>query len=587
MDVREEIVSRLSIEDIIGEYVTLKRSGRNFKGLSPFTNEKTPSFTVSPEKQIWKDFSSGKGGSVFDFVMEMEGMDFKGALELLARKAGVDLEQYQSSPRRSGPDKKRLEQLLESATKFYQVQFSKHREALEYVFKVRHFTKETALTWCLGYAPNTGQALCKFLIDHGFNERELKQAGVVSQAYGGGIQDMFRGRLMIPLQDSQGKVIGFTARLLSQENKAPKYINTPQTVLYDKSRHIYGLHEAKEAIRQNNYVVIVEGNLDVISSHQVGVKQVVATAGTALTEQHLKVLGRFTNDIRLCFDADRAGLMASERAITLASRARLSLGIVSLPTAKDPDELIQKDRDAWKKTVGNAQYALDWLIERHSTLLDLTSGPGKRKFSDILLPLVRSLTDPVERDHYLNRLAEILKVSKSALDQKYQTASSLVSRTSHKSTKAPSAVDYALVAKEKLQDRFLALLLLRQTLRDLLELVSPQMLYTEPGKRLLELMKKRPSLTSEDASRVQSLADYVKIETLLYEELYEGLELNELHDEATRLQAELVTTYVKTQKKQLSEKLQESDNEQVLSQLRQQDKRYNELLNKVKGKAYG
>src|SRR6202035_2105561 len=191
MDAVEEVKARLSIEDVIAEYVQLKRAGRNWRGLSPFSNEKTPSFMVSPEKQIWHDFSSGKGGNMFSFVMEVEGLDFKGALELLARKAGIDIEQYRSAPRTGGPNKERLYELLELSTKFYQVQFSKHKSTLEYVFKQRKFTKETALEWRLGYAPNNGSALINFAKSKGFTEAEVKQAGLTSQSYRGGIQDMF------------------------------------------------------------------------------------------------------------------------------------------------------------------------------------------------------------------------------------------------------------------------------------------------------------------------------------------------------------------------------------------------------------
>ena len=261
MDAVEEVKNRLSIEDVIGEYVTLKRSGRNFKGLSPFTNEKTPSFVVSPEKQIWKDFSSGKGGSMFDFFMEAEGLDFKAALELLARKSGVDLEQFRPTSKGRGQGKERLYELLELSAKFYQVQFSKNQMTLEYVIKKRQFTKDTALKWRLGYAPNTGSALLKFAKNNGFSDQEMKLAGLSSINYRGQAQDMFRGRLMIPLQDVAGRVIGFTARTLEDNNSAPKYINTPQTVLYDKSRHVYGLHLAKESIRKSNFAVLVEGNL--------------------------------------------------------------------------------------------------------------------------------------------------------------------------------------------------------------------------------------------------------------------------------------------------------------------------------------
>ena len=199
------------------------------------------------------------------------------------------------------------------------------------MFNKRKFTKETALEWRIGYSPNNGTALMDFVKGKGFTEAEIKQTGLSARNYRGGIQDMFRGRLMIPLQDPQGRLIGFTARQLVEEPNAPKYINTPQTVLYDKSRHIYGLHLAKESIRKNKFVVLVEGNMDVIASYQAGVRQVVATAGTALTEPHLKALSRFTGDIRLAFDADKAGVAATERAIPIASRVKVTLSMIRHP----------------------------------------------------------------------------------------------------------------------------------------------------------------------------------------------------------------------------------------------------------------
>src|SRR5665811_1433802 len=217
------------------------------------------------------------------------------------------------------------------------------------------FSKTTALEWQLGYSPNNGSALINYAKGKGFTEAEIKQAGLSAQSYRGGIQDMFRGRLMIPLQDPQGRIIGFTARLLDDDPNAPKYINTPQTVLYDKSRHVYGLHLAKESIRKTKFVVLVEGNLDVIASHQAGVRQVVATAGTALTEPHLKALSRFTGDIRLCFDADKAGVAATERAIPVAGKVGVNLQIITIPSGKDPDELIKQDVDTWRRIIEEPQ----------------------------------------------------------------------------------------------------------------------------------------------------------------------------------------------------------------------------------------
>lgn len=585
MDAVEEVKSRLSIEDVIGEYVALKRAGRNWKGLSPFSNERSPSFVVSPEKQIWHDFSSGKGGDMFSFVMEVEGLDFKATLDLLARKAGIDLEQFRgASGGAKGPDKNRLHQLLDLSTKFYQVQFSQNKIALEYVFKKRQFTKETALEWRLGYSPNNGTALVHFARSKGFNDEEIKQAGLSSQRYHG-VADMFRGRLMIPLQDAQGQVIGFTARLLDDDPEAPKYINTPQTVLYDKSRHVYGLHLAKETIRKTKFVVIAEGNLDVIASHQAGVRQVVATAGTALTEPHLKALSRFTGDIRLSFDADKAGLAATERAIPIASRVKVSLSIITIPSGKDPDELIKQDPAAWPAAIAKNQYALDWLIERYSKLLDTTSAEGKRKFSDVLLPVVRSLSDAVERDHYLNLIAKNIEVSRSALEQKFDSTAGDEPALRRKQIKlTPTELNKASIEEQRVQDNFLALMLLRPTLREFLTIMTTKMFYSEQAQGLAEFFREQPDFYGrpEEAPGLKNLADYVKIETLLYEELYQGLELNELHYEAARLQTRLIEQYVKKQKQNLASLLNGADDATV-DRLLTEVKDYDALLKQVKG----
>jgi DNA primase len=588
MDAVDEVKSRLSIEDVIGDYVTLKRSGRNFKALSPFTSERTASFVVSPEKQIWKDFSSGKGGSMFDFVMEVEGLDFKETLELLARKAGVDLDQYKTENRRKGPNKERLYELLELSAKFYQVQFSKNAVALEYVFKKRKFTKQIALDWRLGYSPNNGSALVNFAKSKGFSEEEIKQAGLTSQSYRGGIQDMFRGRLMVPLADGQGKIIGFTARLLEDNPRAPKYINTPQTVLYDKSRHVYGLHYAKDSIRKSNFAVLTEGNLDVIASHQAGVTEAVATAGTALTEYQLKALGRFSGDIRLCFDSDKAGLAATERAIPIASKAKVSLSIIDLPSGKDPDELIRQDPTIWQQAVHQNRYALDWLIDRYKTMLDVTSAKGKREFSDILLPVVRRLSDPVEIDHYLNLIAEIAQVSKDALGQKMEKTvdPSDQSQDKRKIKVEPGKIDRKFVEYERTQDMFLSLMLVRQTLREFLDdRISSDMFLTDNGKAIFDLLKNKADFDIKKDRVVQNLSDYVKIEVLLYEELYQGIELNELHEEAARLQADLVTKFVKIEKEKLSLAQRNTTDEVEIRTLQERDRHFNSLLNQVKGAA--
>jgi DNA primase len=585
MDGIEEVKSRISIEDVISEYVQLKRAGRNFKGLSPFTSERTPSFVVSPEKQIWHDFSSGRGGNLFSFVMEMEGLDFKGALELLARKAGVDLEQYRTKGSGyKGPKKERLYELLDMAAKFYQVQFSQNKIALEYVLGKRKFSKETALEWRLGYSPNNGAALVDYAKGKGFSDDELKAAGLTSQRYRG-VGDMFRGRLMIPLQDPQGKVIGFTARQLEDDPNGPKYINTPQTVLYDKSRHVYGLHLAKEQIRRTKFVVLVEGNLDVISSHQAGVRQVVATAGTALTEPNLKALSRFTGDIRLSFDADRAGIAATERAIPIASKVGVSLSIIDIPSGKDPDELIKQDPKLWRGALETNKYALDWLIERYEKLLDVTSAQGKREFSDVLLPVVRGLKDSVEQDHYVLRIAEIMDVSKEALLAKLnQTEASAQQQLKKSRNQNPTIINKQELEYTKLQDHFLSLMLLQPKLRDYLDVITNEMFSNDNAHTLLAFLKVNPGFDGapDQAAALKSIGDYVKIIVLQYEELYQGLEFTELQYEAARLQARLVEQFVKHKKQQVVAELADAD-EASTTALLEQVKVLDTLLKHVKG----
>lgn len=597
MDAVEDIKSRLSIEDVISQYVELKRAGRNFKGLSPFSSERTPSFIVSPEKQIWHDFSSGKGGNMFSFVMEMEGLDFRGALELLARKAGIDLDQYHGRPNAHNKEKERLHEALELATHFYQVQFTKSQDALEYVFKKRKFAKATVLEWRLGYSPNTGMALCNFLRKKGFSEQEIKSAGLSAQRTRG-VGDMFRGRVMIPLQDPQGRVIGFTARLLGDDPNAPKYINTPQTLLYDKSRHVYGLHLAKEAIRKLKYVVVAEGNLDVISSHQAGVRQVVATAGTALTEQHLKALGRFTGDIRLSFDADSAGLAATERAIPIASKVGVSLGVITIPSGKDPDELIQQDAGKWQQIIEKPQYALDWLIERYVGQLDIGSAQGKRQFSDIILRVVRGLQDQVEQEHYIAKVAELIGVSRDALLSKLRQAEPTPRlRTKKTAAQAPDKVVQDMI---KTESHLLALALLQPKLRSYLRPVKWQMLAEDQARALFTFLEQYPdfppqgkqALLADPGQAVGSkapaawrpLADYGKMLSLLFEELYQDLEITELHYEAARLQAHLIERYVKTQKQRLSREMGTAT-EARTAQLLETANKLDNLLRTYKGGA--
>lgn len=556
-DAKEEIRARLNIEDVIGEYVQLQRSGRNFKGLSPFSGEKTPSFMVSPDKHIWHDFSSGKGGDIFSFVMEVEGMDFRQALEHLARRAGVDLSMYQSAA--SGEVAKKKKRLLEAnklAAQYYQQSLIRNDHALEYVFKKRTLSKEIVQSFQIGYAPSTGDALVQFLTKKGFSRKELAEAGLTNR-FGG---DLFRGRMMVPLMDTTGQVIGFTARIIDDEPNAPKYLNTPQTLLYDKSRHVFGLSQAKEAIRTYDYAVLVEGNLDVVSSHQAGVRQVVATAGTALTEYHLKALVRLGSQIRLGFDGDKAGLAATERAIPIAQAVGAELTIVTLPdSAKDPDELIKQDPVLWQKAIDEALPAVDWLLGHYEARVDLKTAIGKRQYTTAGIELIRQLKDPVDQDHYMQLMARRTGSSLDALQDKLESADEQKSTVQQLRPVAEGAKAASTEVDAPYQDDVLAALLMDPSTRGQMQSIDTTLFYEEKRQAVAQYVATSADQIVDTPKTLQKYDTYVKILLLRAETRYGSWSSQDRSLEVARLLRQIITEHNKIKRDTLIAQLREAE----------------------------
>lgn len=431
-DAKEEIKSRLNVEDVVGQYVELKRAGRNLKGRSPWGVDKNPSFMVSPEKGIWHDFSANKGGDIFSFVMEVEGISFKEALEKLAGQAGVDLTKYRGGDLKVSRKKARAREALALAARYYQACLAHSKPVCEYVFYQRNLNRNTVKKFKIGYAPPNGKNLVEVLKKRGFTLEELDAAGLLNRFKG----DLFRNRMTVPFIDTTGNVIGFTARIIGKGE--PKYLNTPETLLFNKSKFIFGLYQAKESIRRSGFVVIVEGNMDVISSHQAGVSEAVATSGTAMTEQHLKALSKLTNDIRLAYDGDEAGVRATERAIMMAGDLGIDLTVISdYHGAKDPDELIQKDPVLWQQAVEKRMPAVDWLLQKYEENLNLNSAPDKRKYSDIALKLLAYVKDEIEHASYEEKIAQKLDVSVETLRAKNQRLNKKLTQPSKKYLKKP------------------------------------------------------------------------------------------------------------------------------------------------------
>ena len=455
-DAKEEIRARLPIEDVVSQYIELRRAGRTLKGRSPWGVDKTPSFMVSPEKGIWHDFSANKGGDIFSFIMEVEGITFREALEKLAGQAGVELKKYDHGDIKLTKLKMRAREALELACKYFQVCLAKNKAVCEYVFYKRSLKRTTIVDFRIGYAPKTKNSLVEVLKKRGYSLEEMKEAGLVNRFDG----DLFKGRMMIPFLDANsGEVIGFTGRII--EAGEPKYLNTPETLLFNKGRFIFGLAQAKEAIRKSNFVVIVEGNMDVISSHQAGVKEAVATSGTAMTENHLKILSRLTPDIRLAYDGDEAGVKAAERAIMLAGKIGISLSVISgYGEAKDPDELIKIDPKLWQKCVEERTPAVDWILKKYETKLNLMTGPGKKEYSDLAMKIIGYIEDPVEKKHYEQVVARKLDVTVEDLRAKKVSAETVrmkpIARREGQDEKNEGSEAFA--TRKKLEDSLQAIL---------------------------------------------------------------------------------------------------------------------------------
>lgn len=437
----DEIKQRLDIVDIISEYVPLKKAGSNFKAPCPFHQEKSPSFMVSAQKQIFHCFGCHKGGDLFTFVQEIEGIDFYETLKILAKKAGVKLEQKQGVPR---SQKQALQDVIELATQFYHkvlISHPKAEHARAYASK-RKLSKETIESFKIGYAPDSWDALLRFLKQNKVSEATMLKAGLLVQnPEKGTVYDRFRNRFMIPLSDVYGTVVGFTARTLSPDEQGGKYINTPQTEVYDKSALVFGLDLAKQAIKEQGCVVIVEGNMDVISSHQAGVKHVVAVSGTALTQQQLQLLKRFTTKVILSFDSDSAGLAAAKRSAGLALQMGFEVLALELVKGKDPDECINQGVELWQQSIQQALPVIDHFMHLSMSELDLSNPQSKKKITDELLPFIKLIPHKVEQEHYLQKLGQVLNTSLTTLQSELTTAKPTTNYTQNKEEESAHEVN--------------------------------------------------------------------------------------------------------------------------------------------------
>lgn len=425
MDPKDEIKAKLDIVTVIGEYLELKPAGMHgFRALCPFHSEKSASFHVSSDRQIFHCFGCGEGGDIFSFVQKMEGMDFPEVLMHLGEKAGVEIKRFSTT---EGNTKQRLMTIHELATSFYKKVLSSSSGASvarEYLAN-RGITTELIDRFEIGFAPDDWSMLSDALLKRGFSEAELVQAGLsLKKKSGTGVLDRFRARIMIPLRDQHGKTVGFTGRQLpGADSNMGKYVNSPETPIYHKGRLVYGLDLAKRAIKDKRGVIVMEGNLDVVASNKIGVQNVVASSGTALTQEQLELMKRYTDTVVFCFDRDAAGLTAAKKGVTIARSLGFDVRAISLPTdVKDPDDLVQKDPSAWKKLSEASVPFMQYLFDRTLFNRDISNVDDKRVISQELLPAITEMTDVVEREHWLAKLASLLNIDLAILRTALKTS---------------------------------------------------------------------------------------------------------------------------------------------------------------------
>ncbi len=419
-DTVEKIKDRLSILDVVQPYVKLTRAGKQYRGLSPFTKEKTPSFFVSPDRGLYHCFSTGKGGDMFTFIEEMEGVDFRGALKMLADKAGVELE-----PERTEDHgvRDRLYAALKGAEDFFSETLKSRADAVTYL-KERGLTEETTRLWAVGYAPKEWQALKEYLAEKKFTDSELLDAGLVKRPESGEkpqetttrMYDRFRCRLMFPIRDISGRTVGFSGRIFEDDPAHPqaKYLNSPETRIFDKSRVLYGLDKAREGIRELGAALLVEGQMDLLMAHQGGYRNAVATSGTSFTVPHAELLKRYTPNLLIAYDGDRAGVSAAGRAAAIALRAGMDVKIAKLPSGKDPADLLSEDKEAFRKSVREASHVVDFYLA-HLADAKYDQRTFRLEVTRTVLPYVAEIVNRVDQAHFVNRVSEALGVPEDAV----------------------------------------------------------------------------------------------------------------------------------------------------------------------------
>ena len=576
------IKDKIDIVDFISEYVPLKRAGINYKACCPFHQEKTPSFMVNRERQSWHCFGCNKGGDIFTFLQEIEGMEFVEALKFLAEKAGVRLDYKISEINTS--QKNRIKDINTEAARFFHnflLKMDAARLAREYL-RERGLSDNTIENWQIGFGPEQWDLLTQYLLKKGHSIDDLVAVGLTIKKAGADIQtqkgfyDRFRGRIMFPISDTYGAVVGFTGRVLVETEKSGgKYVNTPQTIVYDKSRVVFGLNYAKPEIKAKDLIVMVEGQMDVIACHQAGMKNVVATSGTALTEAQVRLLKRYSNNLNIAYDADAAGLAAAKRGVDIAIKEGMNVKVISIPTGlgNDPDEVCKKNKSAWFEAVAQAKGIMPWYFDKSFANKEMSDPKQKQMVADELLARIALIPYAVEQDHWLRELASRINVEVSVLREDLAR----ISKISNSKFKIPNSNDekIAIVQEKKLEktrlilltERLLALVLKFPNEAEIFRIDS-KWLSTTPYVALYQELKER--YNNGGGIDSNQLSENYNLLLLKGDLEFDGLSDKEARGEAEKLRLMLREEWRKSRRQELQrqiEKAEKAGNRDLLEKL--------------------
>lgn len=567
----DEIKSKLDIAEIIGGYIKLRKAGANYKAVCPFHSEKTPFLFVSPSRQIWHCFGCGAGHSIFDFVMKVEGVEFGDALRMLAQKAGVDLKPIRPELK---TERRRLYEVCELATKFFEKQLqnsSKGKKAKSYLLE-RGIGEESIKKWRLGWAPDTWQGLSDFLNQKGYKKEEIEKVGLSIKNDQGGHYDRFRGRVMFPVFDFNSQVVGFGGRSLKKDKEIAKYINIPNTLLYDKSRILYGLDKSKIEIRKKDLCILVEGYADVIMAHQSEMGNVVATSGTALTPYQLSILKRYSDNLFLAFDMDIAGDAATKRGIDLAQSKGFNIKIVSLPEDKDPADVIHQKPEQFGKMVEESISILDFYFQNAFSQFDEETAEGKKEISKILLPVIHRIPNRIEQSSWVQQLARKLNVREKVVEEELRKIKPEKSFDEGVSVLTPQSPPILKkTRKDLLEERLITLVLKAPQHLGVFnkETIS---LFSSRTQEVLNDFDKRENLSQE-------LVDFISYLSLKAD--VEEIEEEEILPEIESCLKEVQSLEIKSKLDIISLDIKRAEEEKDLEKIKELTQKFNSLTKKV------